>query len=278
MQQRELTWRPEARELNMRTPRIHVPEVTISGEVLTVSGQAAHHVTQVLRLRPGSLIRLFNGQGGEWDAVLLACRRSEISLEVRNSVATIAESALSITLVQGIARNDRMDFILQKSVELGVARIQPLWMQRSQARSRRERHEKHTMRWQGIIINACEQCGRTTLPELCCPEDFTTWLERQNSGTHGIMLQPDSTRSLHDIPPPAGDIIVLVGPEGGLSPEEQELAAASGFIGIRMGQRILRTETAALSALAGMQTLWGDFSGPIQAATHCDYDSEPEIA
>lgn len=243
----------------MRIPRLYIPEVAASGGIVTVTGQTAHHVIKVLRLRPGSAIRLFNGHGAEWDAVLLESNRSEIRLEVCSPVEAIAASSLSITLAQGIARNDRMDFILQKSVELGVSSIQPLWMQRCQSRLRNERLEKRMQHWRGVIINACEQCGRSTLAELYNPENYTGWISKQNPSALGLMLQPESTQVLNDHPPQGRDIVVLVGPEGGLTPEEQRLAELSGFTGIRLGQRILRTETAALSALASMHTLWGDF-------------------
>jgi len=233
--------------------------IATSGESVTVTGQPAHHATQVLRLRPGAVIRLFNGHGQEWDAVLQEIRRAEIRLDVGVPVETIAEPSLCITLAQGIARNDRMDFILQKSVELGISRIQPLWMQRCQTRIRGERLEKRLGHWQGVITSACEQCGRSTLPELHWPEDYTTWISRQDPSSLGLLLQPDSTQNLHELPTPKKDIVVLVGPEGGLNEEEQRLAAVSDFRGIRLGQRILRTETAALSALASIQTLWGDF-------------------
>ena len=243
----------------MRIPRLYVPVAAASGETITVTGQAAHHVIQVLRLRPGAAIRLFNGHGPEWDAVLLESKRSEICLEVGAPVEAIDASSLSITLAQGIARNDRMDFILQKAVELGVNSIQPLWMRRCQSRVSGERLEKRMKHWKGVIINACEQCGRSTLAVLYNPEDYSGWVSRLNPSNLRLMLQPDSTQVLNDLPPPARDIVVLVGPEGGLTPEEQRLAALSGFTGIRLGQRILRTETAALSALASMHALWGDF-------------------
>lgn len=243
----------------MRTPRLYIAKAIERGEMVTVTGQTAHHVIQVLRLRPGATIRLFNGHGQEWNAVLLESKRAEIYLEVSTPVETIAASSLSITLAQGVARNDRMDFILQKSVELGVSSIQPLWMQRCQARIRGERLEKRMKHWQGIIISACEQCGRSTLAEIYKPEDYTGWIIKQNKSALGLMLQPDSTQVLHDLRPQGREIVVLVGPEGGLTPEEQRLAVLSGFTGIRLGQRILRTETAAISALASMHTLWGDF-------------------
>jgi len=255
----ELIWRLRDNVQAMRTPRLYVPMAAADGEIITVTGQTAHHVIQVLRLHPGAVLSLFNGHGMEWDAVLLEGKRSEIRLQVGRPVEAIAEPSLSIELAQGIARNDRMDLILQKSVELGVSRIQPLWMQRCQARIRGERLGKRLKHWQGVIISACEQSGRSTLPELHDPEDYSNWASRQPPASLGIMLQPDSTQVLHDLPQPDGDIVILVGPEGGLSPEEQSLAALSGFTGIRLGQRILRTETAALSALAGIHALWGDF-------------------
>ena len=169
------------------------------------------------------------------------------------------ESSIDVSLLQGIARNDRMDLILQKSVELGVNSIQPLWMQRSQGQLKGERLEKRIQHWQGVIISACEQCGRSTLPGLLPPDDYANSLNTQAYAGLKLMLQPDSATTLHDVPAPDGAIYILAGPEGGLNPDEQALAANTGFTGIRLGQRILRTETAALAALAGMQTLWGDF-------------------
>ena len=153
-----------------------------------------------------------------------------------------------------------MDFILQKAVELGVQTIQPVWMQRSHTRLKGERLEKRINHWLGVIISACEQCGRATLPQLLRPEDYLNWI---NSGTGSelrLMLQPDARSCLRNMEKPAGSISILVGPEGGLTPEEQALAVATGFTGIRAGPRVLRTETAALATLAGIQTLWGDFS------------------
>jgi 16S rRNA (uracil1498-N3)-methyltransferase len=170
------------------------------------------------------------------------------------------ESPLQLTLLQGIARNDRMDFILQKAVELGVQTIQPIWMQRSQTRLKRERLEKRISHWQGVITSACEQSGRSVLPQLSLPEDYATRINSVTASDLRLMLQPDAGACLPDLKKPAGGISILVGPEGGLAPEEQTLARAAGFTGVRIGPRILRTETAALAALAGIQTLWGDFS------------------
>jgi len=242
----------------MRIPRIYTPQALAEGASLTISGQPAHHITHVLRLRIGAGLIVF-GQGREYHAILRDIRRSEATIDVGEPAGHTDESSINVSLLQGIARNDRMDFILQKSVELGVNRIQPLWMQRSQSRLQGERLEKRIRHWQGVITSACEQCGRCTLPDLMPPDEYARRLDNQAHDGLKLMLQPDSTVTLQDLEPPGGIIYLLVGPEGGLNPEEQTLANNAGFNGIRLGQRILRTETAALAALAGMQTLWGDF-------------------
>ena len=242
----------------MRIPRIHTPQALAEGTTLTISGQPAHHITHVLRLRTGAGLIIF-GQGREYHAILSNIRRSEVTIEVGAPGSHMDESSIDVSLLQGIARNDRMDFILQKSVELGVNRIQPLWMQRSQSRLKGDRLEKRIQHWHGVITSACEQCGRCTLPELLPPDEYASRLNNQVYDGLKLLLQPDSTVTLQDLKPPEGSIHLLVGPEGGLNPEEQTLANNAGFTGIRLGQRILRTETAALAALAGIQTLWGDF-------------------
>ncbi len=242
----------------MRIPRIYTPQPLAEGTTLTISGQAAHHITHVLRLRVGAALIIF-GEGREYHAVLHDIRRSEVTIDVGTAASHMDESAIDISLLQGIARNDRMDVILQKSVELGVNSIQPLWMQRSQGHLKGERLEKRIQHWHGVIISACEQCGRTTLPVLLPPDEYANHLNTQACDGMKLVLQPDSGMTLNDMQTPGGKIHLLVGPEGGLDPDEQMLAASAGFTGIRLGQRILRTETAALAALAGMQTLWGDF-------------------
>jgi 16S rRNA (uracil1498-N3)-methyltransferase len=211
-------------------------------------------------LRTGDSIRVFDGQGCEHQAKLTEITRTGITLEIREPVAVTPEPPLQLTLLQGIARNDRMDLILQKAVELGVQAIQPIWMQRSHTRLKGERLEKRINHWQGVIISACEQCGRATLPQLSLPEDYINWINAGTGSELRLMLQPDARSCLRNMEKPASSISILVGPEGGLAPEEQALARTAGFIGIRLGPRILRTETGALAALAGIQTLWGDFS------------------
>jgi 16S rRNA (uracil1498-N3)-methyltransferase len=204
---------------------------------------------------------VFDGQGNEHQATLYEVTRSGITLEIGSALTTTPESPLQLTLLQGIARNDHMDLVLQKAVELGVQTIQPLWMQRSQKRLKDERMEKRSRHWEGVIISACEQCGRATLPTLLTADNYVNGFNKSTADNAlCLMLQSDANSSLRSLEKPAGRVIVLVGPEGGLTTEEQSLASACGFSGVRMGPRILRTETAALAALACIQTLWGDFN------------------
>ena len=243
----------------MRTPRLYSPQALVNGETIQIAGQAAHHIKHVLRLRPGSGISVFDGQGNEYNAALIDIGRTEVTAMIGKRAAGIAESPLQITLAQGVARNDRMDIILQKAVELGVTTIQPLWMQRCQTHLKAARLEKRIQHWLGVIISACEQCGRNTLPRLAAPDSLQHWIKGLPEGGRHLMLQPEGSTSLRSLAPSRENICILVGPEGGLSPDEQLLAGSAGFLDTRLGPRILRTETAALTALAGMQTLWGDF-------------------
>ena len=243
----------------MRTTRLYIPQPLREGDLLIATGQPAHYVKNVLRLRPGVSLRIFNGSGEEYDANLQEIGRAQITLAITAPVSSVAKPSLRIRLAQGIARNDRMDLILQKAVELGVEVIQPLWMLRSQKHLKGERLNKRLRHWQGIVISACEQCGRATLPELLEPLEYAVWTEQASGSGLKLMLQPESGHTLQDIDAPNDDITLLVGPEGGLAPEERAGAINSGFTGIRLGQRVLRTETAGLAALAGIQLLWGDF-------------------
>ena len=242
----------------MRVPRLYLPQPLAQGEILGLGEQAAHHVTHVLRLHPGAAVKVFNGQGCEHEAMILEVRRALVTIEVGKAAASIPEPRLAITLAQGIPRGDRMDLILQKAVELGVTAVQPLWTARSQTRFKDDRLEKRMRHWQGVVISACEQCGRATLPALETPAEYPSWLNAGRRDGCRVLLDPDAQQSLGDMQPPGDSILLLVGPEGGISVEEMRLAAAAGFSVVRLGPRILRTETAALAMLAGLQALWGD--------------------
>lgn len=242
----------------MHVPRLYLPLTLVQGEILGLGEQAAHHVAHVLRLRPGAAVKVFDGQGYEHEAVLREVRRTQVTVEVGKAVVSTPEPPFAITLAQGIPRGDRMDLILQKAVELGVTDMQPLWTARSQSHAGGERLEKRLRHWQGVVISACEQCGRATLPTLEPPVEFRHWLTGGLRDGCRLLLDPDARQSLGDIQPPGDSILLLVGPEGGISAEETTLAAAAGFSRVRLGPRILRTETAALAMLAGLQALWGD--------------------
>jgi 16S rRNA (uracil1498-N3)-methyltransferase len=243
-----------------RVPRFYVPERLAAGASCVLPDQAAHHAIRVLRMRPGDVVVLFNGEGREWEATIADMRKSGVSVKIGAPRARDVEAPLPIALAQSISSRERMDLTLQKATELGVAQIWPLATQRSVVRLSDERAERRVAHWQHLIAAACEQCGRNRLPEIRPPEPFPDWLSRlpaQDSGVR-LVLSPAASRRLADLPRPAS-VLLLVGPEGGLTPDEVELAQHLGFVAVRLGPRILRTETAALAAISAMQALWGDF-------------------
>lgn len=246
------------RALAMHVPRIHLPLTLTEGETLELGEQSAHHVTHVLRLRPGAAVRIFDGKGCEHEGMIRKMRRTQVAVELGKAMASIPEPPLAITLAQGIPRGDRMDLILQKAVELGVTDVQPLWTARSQTRASGERLDKRLRHWQRVVISACEQCGRAILPGLETPVEYRAWLTGNHRHNSRLLLAPEAQQSLGAMQPPGDSILLLVGPEGGISAEETTLATAAGFKPVRLGPRILRTETAALAMLAGLQSLWGD--------------------
>jgi 16S rRNA (uracil1498-N3)-methyltransferase len=242
----------------MHVPRLYLPLTLVEGKTPELGEQSSHHVTHVLRLRPGAAVRVFDGMGCEHEAMIREVRRTQVTVEIGKAVVSIPEPPFAITLAQGIPRGDRMDIILQKAVELGVTNVQPLWTARSQTRASGAGLEKRLRHWQGVMISACEQCGRATLPRLETPVEYHSWLTGIPHHNCRILLDPDARQSLGTMQSPGTTILMLVGPEGGISPGETTLAVAAGFKPVRLGPRILRTETAALAMLAGLQALWGD--------------------
>lgn len=242
----------------MHVPRLYLPLTLVEGEAPGLGERSAHHVTHVLRLRPGAAVRIFDGKGCEHEGIIREVRRTQVIVEIGKAIASLPEPSFAITLAQGIPRGDRMDLILQKAVELGVTDVQPLWTARSQTRASGERLKKRLRHWQGVVISACEQCGRATLPGLETPVEYRSWLTGTDRHDCRILLAPEARQSLGTMQPPGKSILLLVGPEGGISAEETTLATAAGFVPMRLGPRILRTETAALAMLASLQALWGD--------------------
>jgi len=217
---------------------------------------------RVLRLKAGDAVVLFNGDGAEYTAIISEAGRDRLALDVTGRTAVDRESPLAVTLAQAVSGGERMDYTVQKAVELGAAAIQPLTAERSVVRLQGERAAKRAEHWQAVVVASCEQCGRNRLPQVLPLLAFDAYLAGQAARRDGalrLMLSPRSARGLRDLDRPAGAIVVLAGPEGGFSPQEERAAEQAGFLPARLGPRVLRTETAAVAALAVIQTLWGDF-------------------
>lgn len=241
--------------------RFHVPDRIGPGATIDLPDTSGHHATRVLRLGVGDPVILFDGHGGEHDALIVRMHRNEVSVKVVAARDVDRESPLAVTLVQGISSGDRMDITVRKAVELGVHAIVPVATERSVVKLRDERADRRRQHWQALVISACEQCGRNTVPEVSDPLDYRAWLaslSREPGNETRIALAVGGEQRLASLPKPTGTALLLVGPEGGLSPEESALATTRGFTAVRLGPRILRTETAAVVALSVMQTLWGD--------------------
>lgn len=229
---------------------------------LDLPESAARHACRVLRLRQGDDLVLFDGDGGEYVARIAELGREKVSVDILEWHDTECEAPINITLVQALQSGEKMDMTVQKAVELGVVRIVPVASRRSVVRLDGERAMRRVEHWRGVAISACEQCGRNRVPEVPALEGLERWLGKPASkGALRLMLAPGSALTLDSITPPApgGQVELLIGAEGGLAPEEMEMAALAGFISVRLGPRILRTETAGLAALAAIQCLWGDF-------------------
>jgi 16S rRNA (uracil1498-N3)-methyltransferase len=242
-----------------KSTRLYVPGDIPAHGIFDAPPDQSHYVVHVLRLAAGDTLTVFDGRGLEYPAVIERVSRSTVTLRLDEPSAVDRESPLHVTLAQGISSGERMDYTVQKAVELGIAAIQPLATERSVVRLSSERAAKRIAHWQGIAIAGCEQCGRNTVPIVQPVTALTAWLANVPSDAVRLTLSPHAASALHELERPQGPVVLLVGPEGGLSPREIEDAQASAFKPLRLGPRVLRTETAALAALAAMQTIWGDF-------------------
>jgi 16S rRNA (uracil1498-N3)-methyltransferase len=243
----------------VRIPRLYVDQPLASGADCALDRRALDHAVKVLRLRAGDPLCLFNGQGGEFAAVLTRGAAGGLLAQVGEFSPDRRESPLSVRLVQGISRGERMDYTLQKAVELGVTDIVPVVTERTVLRLAGERAERRLAHWRGVVLAACEQSGRTRVPavaEPCSLSDYLTGY-RAAAGV-GLLLDWTASDALTDLGALAGPVSVLIGPEGGLAAAERQAAQAAGYRPVRMGPRILRTETAAVVALAVLQALAGD--------------------
>jgi 16S rRNA (uracil1498-N3)-methyltransferase len=241
-------------------PRFHCPVPLTPGAELELPAAAARHV-QVLRLQPGGVITLFNGEGGEHGATILRMGRSDVTVRVDSHQALEREATRRVHLALGMPANDRMDWLVEKAAELGVARVQPLHTAHSVLRLTGERATRKQAHWQSVAIAACEQCGGNRVPTVAPVQELAAWLSSSPpSGAEPatpaplrclLSLAPD-TRPLSEVlrdTPAHAPLRFLSGPEGGLSPAEEKLARAAGFIPVTLGPRVLRAETAALAAL-----------------------------
>jgi 16S rRNA (uracil1498-N3)-methyltransferase len=238
-------------------PRFYYPQSLSIGALISLPDSVAHHV-QVLRLAPGEQITLFNGDGGEYTATLAEIDKKRVSAEVKTFSPREAELPYAITLAQALPEASKMDWIIEKAVELGASAIQPLAAQRCVVRLSPERAAKRHGHWQGIIESAVEQSGRNRLPHLAEVADYHSWVAQQDLH-HRILLTPRGEQSLSDWARhhPPQSVALLIGPEGGLTEQEENAACAHGALALSMGPRILRTETAGLAALAALNAIWG---------------------
>ncbi len=227
------------------------------GAEIALPESAARHAVAVLRLQVGDTLSLFNGEGGEYRATLVAVSKREARVRLTQFQATERESPVSITLALGISAGERMDYSLQKATELGISAIAPLATERSVVKLAGERAGKRLQHWQHVVIAACEQCGRNRVPAVAPVQKLFDYLAAVDRNQRLLLLSPDADTPLKRVAP-AEAAVLLIGPEGGLAPAEYQAAQASGFEPVRLGPRILRTETAPVAALAVLQALWGD--------------------
>jgi 16S rRNA (uracil1498-N3)-methyltransferase len=224
----------------------------------TLSADASHHLVKVLRMKPGQKVNLFNGHGGYYDGKILEIgNKNLVKIEIGQHFNVDNKSVLKITLAQGISRSQRMDYTVQKAVELGVTKLVPILCKYGNVNLSGKRQDKRIEHWRKVIINACEQSGLNRIPSIVSPLKFFDWVEKQNEDMK-IILHPVAGNSLSSKQGPVQNITLLAGPESGFSDDEVQLALANGYHAVKLGPRILRTETAAIAAITACQVLWGD--------------------
>ena len=243
----------------MRQIRIHVYQPLSPGNELVLDEGATEHVSRVLRMRIGDPLVLFNGDGRDYPARLTCCERREVRAQVDNAVDVATESALRLVLAQALVSGSKMDLVIQKAVELGVHAIVPLATERGTVQLDQRRAEKRLAHWQGVVVSACEQCGRSIVPQVSSLQSLSAWTSSlSDDGALRLALLPDADKRVGDLRPEAPGALLAVGPEGGFSPADIRHLEKAGFKGLKLGPRILRTETAGIAALAALQSRYGD--------------------
>lgn len=241
----------------MRVSRIHTTQILVEGCDVQLSDETAHYLGKVLRVRPGDTLSLFNGEQGEFLASILSVDKKSITVKLVQAVPCHADPRLPIHLGLGLSRGERMDYAIQKATEAGVSSITPLLTERCEVKMRDDRKENRLQHWERIAISACEQSGRCVVPVVHSPQTLDSWLERPRDGL-SFVLDHRAAASFPPAESPAA-ITLLIGPEGGLSEAEIDQANARNFKSLRLGPRVLRTETAPVVAISLAQHLWGDY-------------------
>lgn len=240
-------------------PRFYVDFALSTDSVVELPDNVVRHLN-VLRVKNTEEIVLFNGNGKSYPTLPEVLEKRRASVRILREEATDNESPLNITLVQAVSAAERMDFTLQKSVELGVAEIRPVISERCVVRLSGERAEKRVARWQEIVVSACEQSGRNIVPKVLPLTTYAQALQQLPQETSKLLMSLNRAQKLSDVQPQSGKVVFMVGPEGGWTEKEEQQAFDAGFQSVTLGKRVLRTETASLAAIAAMQTLWGDFA------------------
>lgn len=240
----------------MRITRIYQPVVLQIDEIVELSEDAGQHVGVVLRMQPGDSLVLFCGDNHEYEARIESVHRKKVRVLITHKKAVNRESPLSIHLIQSVSKGDRMEWVMQKAVELGVARITPVISARCAMKI--DKIQKKWQQWQSIAISACEQSGRTQIPEIAQPGDLEDYIKKENTADTKLILHPQGEQTLKNMGAIGHKIDMLIGPEGGFSDEEMACCIEAGFLPWKLGPRILRTETAALVSLSLLQGMLGD--------------------
>ena len=242
----------------MRLTRIHAQGPLKIGAEVKLPSAGAYHIAKVLRMREGAPLLVFDGTGGEYRAEISKVQGDEVMVRLGEFASATSESPLKITLVQGVSRGERMDWTLQKATELGVTAVSPVLSARSVVRVDDKQALKKQEHWRGIVISACEQCGRTRIPDISAPITLRQYLSTSRRDGMRLVLSPSAPRSLAGLASLPAKVELLIGPEGGLDDDELTAAQNAGFNPVRLGPRVLRTETASVVALSVLQALWGD--------------------
>ncbi len=244
----------------MRVPRIYTDTALAEGATANLDDNAAQHVGRVLRMQPGQELQLFNGDGNDYPATITAASKKHVEVRVGSPRANPTESHLEIVLGQTLSKGDRMDYAVQKAVEMGVTRIVPLTTERCDVKLKGDREDKRLRHWQSVAVSAAEQCGRARVPDILPVMSVSEWLEHTRDCDVRLVLHHRTEHALKAIIPPQR-LALMIGPEGGLTPEEITQAEQEGFLPVALGPRVLRTETAPVAAMALCQYLWGDIGG-----------------